>query len=82
VFGGAADKGAKASDLQLLCTGAAGKLTWRHLGGSIGDDASSRGLLDGWPHPRGAHAVEVLDGRLYVLGGYGGGEVRVHWSAG
>lgn len=62
-FGGAVDRGAKSAELHLL-TGQ-GRLSWR---------ACQLGTAGPMPAARGAHAMEVVGGRLYVVGGYG--EVR------
>lgn len=62
-FGGAVDRGARSAELHLL-TGQ-GRLSWR---------ACQLGNTGPMPAARGAHAMEIAGGRLYVVGGYG--EVR------
>ncbi|KAL4425699.1 hypothetical protein ABPG75_009715 [Micractinium tetrahymenae] len=59
-FGGAVDRGAKSAELHLL-TGQ-GRLSWR---------ACQLGATGPVPAARGAHAMEIVGGRLYVVGGYG-----------
>lgn len=63
-YGGAVDRGARSAELFLL-TGQ-GRLSWR---------ACQLGTAEPTPAARGAHAMEVVGGRLYVVGGYG--EVRM-----
>lgn len=74
------DISTKGADLHLLTAGAGsgfgggGRLCWHQLGppgggGTTGGTAG--GTAAGWPAGRGAHAAEALEGRLYVLGGYG-----------
>ena len=78
LFGGAVDRGVKAADLQLLAAGAHGRLSWRQC--PPGGEQPGGGGGGGWPAGRGAHVVEVVGGRLYVLGGYG--EVRAAGGGG
>lgn len=62
-YGGAVDRGARSAELFLL-TGQ-GRLSWR---------ACQLGTAEPTPAARGAHAMEVVGGRLYVVGGYGEGK--------
>lgn len=73
IFGGAVDRGEKSNDLMLLTVGGHSRLTWRACL-PPSDSAGSHAGAVGWPGARGAHAAEVVCGRLYVLGGYGEGK--------
>ncbi|KAL4445898.1 hypothetical protein ABPG77_009097 [Micractinium sp. CCAP 211/92] len=72
-FGGAVDRGARSAELHLL-TGQ-GRLSWR---------ACQLGNTGPMPAARGAHAMEIAGGRLYVVGGYGEGKQYTAdcWSLG
>lgn len=74
VFGGAVDGGRRSADLAFLSV-AAGRLAWRPIAPADGPQAAG----STWPLARGAHAADVVGGRLYVCGGYGevGGWMRV-----
>jgi hypothetical protein len=67
------DIATKGADLHLLTAGTgsgfggSGRLCWHQLGPPGGGGTAG----GGWPAGRGAHAAEALEGRLYVLGGYG-----------
>lgn len=75
VFGGAVDRGIRSAELALLSV-AAGRLAWRHIAPGGGSHAAGAT----WPLARGAHAADVVGGRLYVCGGYG--QVHCGWVGG